>query len=96
MLGGCRRGLVLHPLLVLSMMSNGVALPYLILNLNMQFLTCYIKEEFITKNKIKDEFTNFNAIHSLNQQLYALIPIRLIEKVSFHQTKDLNLNPIIQ
>lgn len=77
-------------------MSNGVALPYLILNLNMQFLTYYIKEEFITKNKIKDEFTNFNAIHSLNQQLYALIPIRLIEKVSFHQTKDLNLNPIIQ
>lgn len=93
MLGGCRRGLVLHPLLVLSMMSNGVALPYLILNLNMQFLTYYIKEEFITKN---NEFTNFNAIHSLNQQLYALIPIRLIEKVSFHQTKDLNLNPIIQ
>lgn len=87
---------MLHPLLVLSMMSNGVALPYLILNLNMQFLTYYIKEEFITKNKIKDEFTNFNAIHSLNQQLYALIPIRLIEKVSFHQTKDLNLNPIIQ
>lgn len=38
MLGGCRRGLVLRPLLFLSMMSNGVALPYLILNLYRQFL----------------------------------------------------------
>lgn len=38
MLGGCKRVLVLRPLLFLSMMSNGVALPSLILNLHIQFL----------------------------------------------------------